>query len=297
MAKIHNPALRAILVLFAAIVLLDGMGVLVKLLLPRYTAQELSVYRNLIGVIPSLVLLISTGELRITRKALVFRQWRFAMARGVLVALAQLLFFYSLISMNYATVSTIIYSVALFSVAFSVPILGEKVGPIRWAAVFIGFIGVVMVIGPGSDAFSFVALLPLAAAALYAMSGIAVRLIDKSVSNGLIYLYSAVAAAIGAVILALTTAHFSPIASWGDVAMIVAMGLLGGSGVLLLMLAYRQAAPSVLAPFTYFGIISAFSFGWLLLGEAPFDQLFPGVVLIVAGGLLIVWWERKKKAG
>ncbi len=124
-------ALRAILVLLAGIVLLDMMGVLVKVLLERFSASELSVYRNLIGMVPSLVLLTWTGELRFTRDALVFRQWPLGLLRGLLIAVAQLLFYLSLGHIEFATVSTIIYSMALFSVAFSVPILGEQVGLVR----------------------------------------------------------------------------------------------------------------------------------------------------------------------
>ncbi|NNK79527.1 MAG: EamA/RhaT family transporter, partial [Litoreibacter sp.] len=52
-----------------------------------------------------------------------------------------------------------------------------------------------------------------------------------------------------------------------------------------------------LAPFNYFGMISAFALGWLVFGEAPFSTLFPGVLLIVAAGLLILWREQSKRSG
>jgi drug/metabolite transporter (DMT)-like permease len=217
--------------------------------------------------------------------------------RGLLIAVAQLLFYLSLGHIEFATVSTIIYSMALFSVAFSVPILGEQVGLVRWIAVIIGFVGVIWVVGPGSDAFSPMALLPLGAAALYALSSVTVRLIDKDVSNALVYLYSAFFAAVGAIILAVSTTQFSPVTSWADLGMIVGVGLLGGTGVLLLMVAYRLATPSVLAPFNYLGILSAFTLGWLIFGEAPFAQLFPGVLLIIVGGLLVIWREKKVAVG
>ena len=59
---------------------------------------------------------------------------------------------------------------------------------------------------------------------------------------------------------------------------IVAMGTLGGVGVLFLVVAYRMTKPSNLAPFDYFGILFAFVLGWIFFGEAPFDTLFPGVI-------------------
>ena len=73
------------------------------------------------------------------------------------------------------------------------------------------------------------------------------------------------------------------------------MGGFGGSAVLCLVISYRMTEQSNLAPFSYFGIPMAFVLGWLFFGEAPFGDLFPGVLLIVAGGLLVIWRERRMK--
>jgi drug/metabolite transporter (DMT)-like permease len=73
------------------------------------------------------------------------------------------------------------------------------------------------------------------------------------------------------------------------------MGMVGGSGVLCLVISFRMTEPSNLAPFNYFGILSSFVGGWVFFGEAPFDRLFPGALLIIAGGLMIVWRERRAR--
>ena len=75
--------------------------------------------------------------------------------------------------------------------------------------------------------------------------------------------------------------------------LIFIMSITGGIGVLLMMISYRMAPPSVLAPFIYFGIITAFMFGWIFFNEFPIDTLFPGVLLIVGAGVLIVWRENQ----
>ena len=75
----------------------------------------------------------------------------------------------------------------------------------------------------------------------------------------------------------------------------MSMGLVSGLAVLALIAAYRLARPASLSPFEYFGIPFAFILGWLFFDEAPFEQLIPGVFLIVAGGMLIAWREHKKK--
>ena len=76
--------------------------------------------------------------------------------------------------------------------ALAVPLLGERVGIARWLAVGIGFLGVVMIVGPSGDSFSYDALLPLGAAFLYALSGVMSRMLDLDVPSPLINLYSTV---------------------------------------------------------------------------------------------------------
>jgi drug/metabolite transporter (DMT)-like permease len=68
----------------------------------------------------------------------------------------------------------------------------------------------------------------------------------------------------------------------------------GGFGVIFLMYAFRNAPAAVLAPFSYFGIISAFFFGWFFFDELPIDTLFPGILLIIISGLTILWREHKQ---
>jgi drug/metabolite transporter (DMT)-like permease len=184
----------------------------------------------------------------------------------------------------------------LFVVILSVVLLGERVGPWRVAALIIGFAGALWIMRPGSEAFSIAAVLPMGAALCYAYSMISVRYFGPATSNALLYLYASGAAAVGAIVLAAFTTEFTPLQTWLDAGLIFMMSLLGGTGVLFMMLAYRMGEPSMLAPFSYFGLISAFAFGWLFFGEAPVDTLFPGVLLIVGAGALIIWRENRGSA-
>ena len=287
-------ALKAIGLLLLAILCFDVMSLLVRILSARYAAPELSAYRNVLGIVPSLALLIWTGELRLRGSSLRIENWPLAVGRGFAVALAQLFFYSALARLELATVATLGQTNALFVVLLSVVLLGERVGPWRVAALLVGFVGVVLILKPGSEAFSLAGLLPVGAAVCYAISMVTVRFFGPEVSNGLLYLYSSAAAAVGAIILAAFTTEFSPLQSLADAGLIFGMGILGGVGVLFMMLAYRSAAPSILAPFGYFGILSAFCLGWLVFGEAPIDTLFPGVLLIVGAGALIMWRENRR---
>tara|TARA_Y100000739_G_scaffold120028_1_gene103321 strand:- start:55 stop:909 length:855 start_codon:yes stop_codon:yes gene_type:complete len=280
--------------LFLAIICFDLMSVFIRFLLKDYTAQELSAYRNVIGIIPSILLLLYTRELRFNGPSLVLQQWKLALIRGFSVALAQLCYYSSIGFLELATVATLGQTNAFFVVILSVILLGEKVGIWRWSALFIGFIGAILILEPGADTFSVYALLPIGAAFFYGFSIATLPKFDKTISNAVLYLYSSVAAALGAVALAAFMTDFSPIISYLHLSMIFVMSILGGIGVLFLMLAYRMVAPSVIAPFVYFGILSSFCFGWIFFRESPVETLFPGVFLIVGSGILIIWREGRK---
>ena len=297
MTAVPRPdnALPAILISLLSIVLFDLMGLIIKHLSPRYSAAELSAYRNLFGLLPSLIALWMTASWRQGTRSLRIRQWKLAALRGLSVTFAQLMFYLSLGIMAFATATTISYTTALFTTALAVPILGERVGWVRWLAVAIGFVGVILILRPGSDVFTWALLLPVGASFLYAFSGVTARLIDTEVPTPLFNLHSSAFAAVGSFCLALAVGGFSPIASVEDLAFIVLMGLFGGSAVLCLVVAYRMTEPSNLAPFSYFGIPIAFALGWLFFDEAPVDDLWPGAVLIAMGGLMIVYRERRAR--
>jgi len=288
----RDRTLTAVLLLLGALTLFDAMGLIIKHLSPRYGAAELSAWRNVFGLVPSLLVLFASRDWHAKGRIWKLRQWRLALARGVILTFAQFSFYLSLGLLSFATASTITYANALFAVALATVLLREKVGWIRWGAVLIGFAGVVWIVRPGSDTFTIAALLPLGAAACYALVGVTARLMDDDVPTPLINLYSSVMALAGGVILALVTGGFTPIQQTSDLGWLIAMGGFGGTAVLLLLMAYRRAEQSNLAPFNYFGIPLAFLLGWVFFDEAPWRELFPGALLIVASGLLIIWRER-----
>ena len=287
--------IRAILVCLLAYLCFDLMSVHVRILSVRYSPQELSVYRNVLGLLPSILLLIYTRELSFDIKDYKIKKWKLAFGRGLLVALAQLLFYTALADLEFATVSALGQTNAIFIVLIAVIFYGEKVGAWRWSAVIIGFGGAVWIMQPGSNMFTWTAALPIGAAFCYAASMVTLRSFDVSTSSAIIYLYSSVAAALGAILLATGTTDFSPIQSMSDALLIFSMSLCGGFGVVFLMYAFRQAPASVLAPFSYFGILTAFGLGWIVFDELPLDKLFPGVILIILSGLTILLREERNK--
>ena len=289
----QNPVVRAIIISLMALVLFDFMGLIIKRLSDSYPAAELSAYRNVFGIVPSVIALWSSRDWRAKGRRYRVRQWPLVCLRGFIVVFAQLMFYLSLGLISFATATTISYSGALFTTVFAIVLLGERVGAIRWLAVIIGFGGVLMVTGLGRDAFTWQSMLPVGAAALYSLTGVTARLIDDDVPSALVNLYASIIAAIGSLALAFALGGFTPLLSLADFGWIVLMGGLGGSAVLLLVVSYRMTEQSNLAPFSYFGIPFAFFVGWLFFDEAPIGDLFPGALLIVVGGLLVIFRERR----
>ena len=283
-------------VLLIGILFLDMMSVIIRVLLDRYSVLELSAYRNVIGVIPAFVMMWWMGEFKLDPRHLWIRQWKLAFSRGLMVTVAQVCWYAALATSAFALVASLGYTMSLFVVLMSIPILGERVGIWRSIAVLLGFGGALLIVQPTAETFDLWSLLPLLAAAFYALSIVTVRLIDRDVSSSLMYLYSGVSAAVANFVIVLATTGFAPIQSSQDMMLIVGMGLVGGCGVICLLVSARMAEPSLLAPFNYFGLISAFMMGWIFFGEAPLDRLFPGVLLIVAGGALVLWRESTRSS-
>ncbi|MEM1162127.1 MAG: DMT family transporter [Pseudomonadota bacterium] len=284
---------QAIGIILSGIFLLDLMGVFIRMLSDTYPASELAVFRNMFGLVPGIIVLLLSADWHARGRKIGMRQWKLGFARGLFVTFAQFCYYIALTKLEFATASTLAFAGPMIVVALAVPILGEHVGPWRWAAVLIGFGGILLVMRPGSDVFTWAALLPLGAAAGYATSAVLVRLVDRDVPSALVNCYSSFSAMFGAALLMLILEEPVAIQSWTDMALIAAMGCSGGSGVLCLIISYRLVQPSLLAPFEYTGIAFAFILGWVFFNEAPFARLFPGVLLIVGAGLLIIWRERR----
>ncbi len=290
-----NQFRRAVFYVLLAIFLFDLQGVIIKFMGERYPVQQLASFRNIFGLLPSLLVLLLSRDWHARGRKLHIRQWRLGLLRGLYIAAAQYCFYLSITKMELATATTLTYISPVAITLLSVPILKSHVGLWRWLAVLIGFLGVLIIMAPGSDVFTLYSLLPIGAALGYSLSTVCVRLVDEQVPTGLINMYASVGALLGALLIMFSTTGYQQVGSAEDWLLLFTMGMVGGFAVLALINAYRLAKPASLSPFEYFGIPFAFVLGWFFFEEAPFGKLIPGVFLIVAGGMLIAWRERRQR--
>ena len=286
---------RAVVYILLAILLFDLQGVIIKFLGERYPVQQLAAFRNVFGLIPSILVLLLSREWHARGRQLRIRQWRLGLVRGLCIAGAQFCFYLSITKMELATASTLTYISPVLITMLSIPILKHQVGLWRWMAVFIGFVGVLMIMAPGSEVFTLYSLLPIGASLGYSLSTVCVRLFDQQIPTALINMYASIGALFGTLAIVVATTGYLPVESAQDWLLLIAMGFVGGFAVLALINAYRLTRPANLSPYEYFGIPFAFVLGWIFFDEAPFEKLIPGVFLIVMGGMLIAWRERRKR--
>ena len=213
--------------------------------------------------------------------------------RSLLVLLATALMFTSVGLMPIADIVAITFVAPLLIVILSVAILHEIVGLRRWAAVIVGFMGVVIILRPGGDLFTPIALLPLATAMTYAFYQVLTRVVSQSADPLNTLFYSAL---VGAVVMTVVVPFDWVTPDVGQWTKLVAAGLLGGLGHYAIIRAYERAEASLVAPFAYTELIWATGLGFFVFGDLPDTWTFVGAGIIAAIGIYIVHRERQVKA-
>jgi len=284
----------AIGVILVGILAFDMMGILVRMLGGSYPVLQIAALRNLFGVIPSLLLLWHARQLSSLPSLNRPRFHLINLVRATSVVTAQFCFYTALTKIEFATAAALGFSGPIFITALSVPLLGHHIGSWRWGAVFVGFMGVVTILSPFDEGFSAHMVLPVMAAFCYAVSSILVRFYPPEMPSATIQFGHQIATCLLASLALVLFVEPEPISNLTDAGLFVIVGALGGIGVLSLAISYRLADPSSVSPFEYFGIPVSFALGWFFFAEAPFGDLFPGIVFIVGAGIMIMLRERRR---
>lgn len=226
----------------------------------------------------------------------------FDMHRPLLVSLRALALLGSTI-FNFLAVSylpltltaAIFFTVPLWVCALSIPLLGERVGPRRWAAIVIGFCGVLIATRPWSAEAHWAVLLSIGASVCAAFYAILTRRLAGVASTATQQFYAAGLASLAIAPFALADWQ------WPDTGLnwvpFVLIGLLGWVGHQLLTVAHRRAPASVLAPFVYVQMVYMTTASWVIFDTPPDAWVLAGAMLVLASGLYVWFRERQLSGG
>jgi drug/metabolite transporter (DMT)-like permease len=277
--------------MIAAVAVFALLDVLIKWVGARYATPQIVFFRALFGLVPLLLLLPWRRGLLAAIQ--VDPLWPH-LARGGVQVIAMRTFYASLQFLPLTTATAIGFATPLFVTALSIPVLGERVGWRRWTAVIAGFAGVLIIMRPGTAVFDPASLLVVSAAAVYAM----MLLMGRRFTAGghpaaQVFWMTLVPLSVSALLLPwFWQVPATPL----DWSLSIAIGLVGGTGIFLITLAFRYAPASLIAPIDYTALAWAALWGGLIWGETVSPILLLGAGLIVSAGLYIWWRERKASA-
>jgi len=216
------------------------------------------------------------------------------LVRSAFLLLATVFFFAGLRFLPLAEASSIMYLAPMFIVLLCHPVLRERPTRGSYIATLIGFVGVVVLLRPGSNVLHPAALLVLAAALSNALYQVLTRrLLDENPHTTLFY--SGIVGAAG-LSLGLPFAFDASLLSWRESAFLAILGLCSGLGHWLITGAYLRAPAALLTPFTYLQLVWATLYGYALFAQLPDRWSALGMVVIVASGLLLALQQRSQLA-
>lgn len=182
-------------------------------------------------------------------------------------------------------------SYPLLVAALSGPILGESVGWRRWTAIGIGFAGVMIVLKPGADVFALDALLPFAAALMFAVYGLLTRYVSRKDSSATSFFWTGVTG--GVLMTGIGIWSWSPM-TLTDSLWMGTLCMTGALGHYLLIRTYEVAEASAVQPFAYFQLVFVAIIGVTFFGETIRTNVGIGAVIVTAAGLFTLWRERRQ---
>lgn len=265
------------------------MGALLKLASEQgLNAPELVFYRSLFSLPVILFWVLkreSLGALRPNNP--LAHVWRSGLG-----LLGMGLTFQALILLPLADATAMNFTAPIFATILSFLILREFVGVHRWAAVLVGFTGVLIVARPGDSSLPATGIaIALVAALCQAGVTTTLRHLQRSENIVAIVFWFAIS---GVVVGGLLMPAFGSVHGATAMALVVAGGLAGGVGQLLMTSSLR-APVSVVSPFDYLQIVAATAYGWLLFSTVPSAHTILGATLIAASGLYTAWREHQRR--
>lgn len=303
-----SPTKLGALCAAVSVLFFSANDVAIKFLSGGYALHQVVLIRSMLGlvIIVAVIAPLTDGWAIVRTKRLGMH-----VLRGLCVVFANMTFFLGLAAMPLADAVAIFFVSPLLITVFSVLFLGETVGPRRWAAIAVGFVGVLIMLRPGTAAFQIASLLPFFAAFCYAGIHIITRHIGGTESAGTMAFYIQIMFILVCLTMGLAVgdgrfgdqsdpslvfllrAWSWPVIADYPIFAIIGVGI--GLGGYLISQAYRVAEASFVAPFEYLALPMSVIWGMVFFNEFPAAWDYLGMALILGAGLFSIWRDAHAK--
>jgi drug/metabolite transporter (DMT)-like permease len=282
----ENSPLRGLGFAFLAFGLFATHDAIIKALGQDYSVFQIIFFATLFAFIPMSILILADQTSANFRPR---HPW-LVIARSLLSLTAMSAAFYAFVTLPLAEVYALLFATPLLITALSVPLLGETVRARRWAAVFVGLIGVIIVLRPGATAFSPGHLAALCSALAASLATIIVRKIGSEERSVVLVVYPMLSSIL---VMGGTLPFVYQPVELPSLGLMAAVGLLSVIAQLCTISAYRFAPAAVVAPTQYSQILWATGYGVIFFAERPDTMVALGAAIIIASGIFIVWRESR----
>ena len=269
-----------------AFLMLSVMALFAKLLSDKHHVVDIAFWRNIVALVPFFIMIVVFGW----RDILKINSRPGVLAARSLIGTLNILFVFGSFSLlPMANATALIFAASLFMPMLGFFFLGERVGPYRWSAVIIGFLGVVLVAQPSGSWNMLGVVLGLGAAFMNAILGILLRLLGRSERPETTTFYFLL---IGALILAPVMPFVAVMPAMHEIGWLIGLGLSGSLMQFLMSMAFKYAPAALAAIFNYTQIIWATFFGWAIFGDWPTTNILIGAAIIIGSSIIVILRER-----
>lgn len=291
--------------ILAAVFLMTLADALVKFVSAEFTLWQVYTARGLVAI-PILAVAMRWRGVALRPKA---PAWVYL--RALLLVLMWIAYYGSLPVLSLSVAAVALYTAPLLIAVLAALLLGNRIGPRRWFAVIIGFVGVLAILRPGTDAFSWFTLLPLLGAAFYALAMILTRskCVDEdplalALALNLSLMVAGLVASVALAVLRLTDEQASVypfiLGQWSGMglrewAIMALLGILIAVYSACVARAYQVASPTIVATFDYAYLVFAALWGFVIFSEVPDMATAVGMILIAGAGLLVTLPFRERR--
>lgn len=290
-----SPAMKGIIFMNLTVFCFSYSNAFVKGLSGLVSSSEMLFYRSLFFFVPFILVMLFRRGYRGTRQLFATDHRALQLGRGICGGVGLLLIFYAFTVLPLSVASALSFSGSLFVTALSAPILRERVGPKRWTAVVIGFLGILLVAKPTEGGFLHASLLGTGAALvgtlLDSVSLVYNRYLSRFDSFMTIFTYYSLAGLIVSALFLMAMVLFGGLrmAELGPVEIFLLLGMASGSalGQYFVTLAFSYAEASLIAPIIYMLMAWGTLFGYVFWGEVPTLETLLGAAVVIVVGIYV----------